>query len=554
MITVERGEALQHLVQNARCLLWSARVEEREGRMVWQREIASEEAAQRLLPLEVGANETYDAAWQRSFHPESRALMERKSSFALRSGSNGYAQDFRCLDAYGHTHWLHEDVSICNVSPDCWNLSGVCVGIGDHKLFEERANLGVALEKVRNAVLKMDAEEDWLQVVEVVHCELRMLVVYDFCGVNMVNRATGTYRAYSLVGSAIEQSPTMQTIPPVFEHAMETGETVYRRDRDEVGAWRVVEEQTDLQSIVDTPFLGGTLVIGSFAAEAFSPVDIEIVEQFAQVLNEGHRRLLDLQRLALQERQLIQVQRLELVDQLTAGLAHELNNPLTQIMGYAQLILRRNPVDEYKQWVEEIFRGSMNATAIVRRLQLFAQEQSAGKQVIDLSDVARRVVELVRHHFAERGVELVDELKGNLPTVFAQPGQIQQLLLHLFNNSLDSITGSNRRGHIWVRSHSTGQHVVLEVRDDGSGIDAEQRAHIFEPFFTTKDFGKGKGLSLSVCYGIAREHGGEIYVAKDNGQEGACFVLELPLATGKDPNVALNYTRNKSEEMGNNGK
>jgi len=549
--TLDRSEDLRLIVQNARCLLWYARVEERNGHMLWQREIASEEAAQKILPLEVGADETYDAAWVRSRHPEDRALMDRKSCAALRAGSNGYVQDFRCTDAYGHTRWLHEEVSIQSVSPDLWQLYGICVQIGDYKREEERAHLHLALEKVRNAVLKMDREGDWLEVVGVVHYELRMLIVYDGCGVNMVDRATGNFYTYSFVDSSVCRSSTIEPIAPILLCAMETGETVYRRNLDEVKGWDSKVKPFHL-SIADAPFIGGTLVINSYEEEAFSSRDIAVLEQFAQVLSEGHRRLQDLQRLALQERQLTQVQRLELVDQLTAGLAHELNNPLTQIMGYAQLILRRDPAGEYKEWVEEIFRGSMQATAIVRRLQLFAQEQGADKQTVDLSEVVRRVIELVRHHFEERGVKIVDELAADMPSITAQPGQLQQLVLHLFNNSLDAIVAVGRRGHIWVRSYFTGNSLALDISDDGPGVGAALGQHIFEPFFTTKDIDKGKGLGLSMCYGIAHEHGGSIYMAESTGGAGARFVLELPLLKENNVNEVAHGT--SGEEMDNDGK
>ncbi len=528
MKALKRGEDLQLLVDSVRCLLWHARVEECAGRMVWQREIVSEEAAQVILPLEVGADETYDAAWVRSRHPEDRALMDRKSGAALRAGKNHYAQDFRCVDDYGHTHWLREEVSIRVVAPGCWKLSGVCVEIGERKRFEERANLDLALEKMRNAVLKMEVEGDWLKVLETMHCELQMLVVYDFCGINVVDCEADSFCAYNFTDSAVNRSGTIEPIPAALLHAMDTGKTVYRRNRAEVEAGTYRKDMTR-QSILDAPFLGGTLAISSYGEEAFSLRDIAVVEAFALVLSEGYRRLQDVRRLLLQERQLAQVQRLELVDQLTAGIAHELNNPLTQIMGYAQLILHRNPAGEYNKWIKEIYSGSVRAASIVLRLQLFAQEQGADKQPLDLSAVARRVIDLVRHHYEERGVELVDELVGELPPVVAQPGQIQQLLLHLLNNSLDAIADAGRRGHIWVRSYAADQHVALEVIDDGPGIPPAQRARIFEPFFTTKDVGKGKGLGLSMCYGIAHEHGGRIYVAPSDEGAGARFVLELPL-------------------------
>lgn len=549
MTTLDRGADLGFIVRHARCLLWYARVEQRDGHMLWQREIASEEAAQNLLPLAVGAGETYDAAWMRSRHLEDRALMDRKSRDALRAGMDGYSQDFRCTDSYGHVHWLHEDVSIQSISPDCWRLSGVCVQVGERKRSEERANLGLALEKLRNAVLKMDCEGDWIKVIEVAHYELRMLVLYDRCSVNMIDREADIYFSYFFKDSIVQRCEGVGPIPPVLVHAMETGETVYRRNGDEIRAWRIHPERIDIQAVVDAPFLGGTLAISSYAEEAFSQRDIAVAQEFAQVLSEGHRRLQDLQRLAQQERQLTQVQRLELVDQLTAGIAHELNNPLTKIMGYAQLILRRHPTDEYKKWVEEIFRGSMEAAAIVRRLQLFSQEQGADKQVIDLSETVRRAIELVRHHFAARGVEIVDELATDMPSIIAQPGQIQQLVLHLLNNSLDAIVAANRRGHIWVRSYLAGNALALDVCDDGPGVDAAQRQRVFEPFFTTKDVGKGKGLGLSMCYGIAREHGGTTYLTDSDRGTGARFVLELPLPLEEETSATPHC--NRSEEMGN---
>ena len=234
---------------------------------------------------------------------------------------------------------------------------------------------------------------------------------------------------------------------------------------------------------------------------------------------------------SLDEEQLRKAQQLKMVDQLAVGVAHEINNPLTLVIGYARLLLRESPTPEVRQRAETIYEAGLRAESIVRRLLNFSQQQQAGQRMLELNDLVRQTLELVRYQFEAHHLQLVDELEEGLPQVKGHPGQLQQVLLNLMHNSREAILSARDKGRIEVRTRAREGRVVLEVEDDGPGIAEEIRERVFEPFFTTHGVGQGTGLGLSVCRGIAAEHGG--LLRGEPRPAGACLVLELPAEAGR---------------------
>ncbi len=229
--------------------------------------------------------------------------------------------------------------------------------------------------------------------------------------------------------------------------------------------------------------------------------------------------------------QLLQAEKLAALGQTISGVAHELNNPLATILTWAERLSQR-PVDEKtRRGLETILSESERAAKIVRNLLTFARKRQSTRTMVDLNHVVRETLALRSYEQRITNIVIVDALASGLPHVFADPHQIQQVLLNLVINAEQAMLAANGRGTIVVRSwHDVEREaVVLEINDDGPGIAQELQPKIFDPFFTTKEVGKGTGLGLTVAYAIVQEHGGRIRLASSSGS-GASFFVELPVS------------------------
>lgn len=230
------------------------------------------------------------------------------------------------------------------------------------------------------------------------------------------------------------------------------------------------------------------------------------------------------------EQQLRQAEKLSALGQLISGVAHELNNPLAVISGYAQLLSMRPAVDEKTRGdLLKIQRESERASKIVQNFLTFARKHPMEKMNVDLNKLVETSLELLDYDLRASGVRLVRELTPGLPEVFADPNQLEQVFLNIFNNAIHAMEGSPREKVLELHTEATATHVRLCVTDHGKGIPPAILGRIFDPFFTTKEIGVGTGLGLSISYSIIREHSGTIQAA-NHAKGGAVFTLELPIS------------------------
>jgi signal transduction histidine kinase len=253
----------------------------------------------------------------------------------------------------------------------------------------------------------------------------------------------------------------------------------------------------------------------------------ETVRQLRQTQIELKARM-DAQRAA--ENRLIQAAKLAAVGEMAAGIAHELNNPLTTVTGFTELILDDLPVDaSYRSELEMVQREARRATDVVRRLLDFSRQGERTRTRADLNEIVEDVVALTHHLIQTSGVQLVLEPGGDLPWVSVDRNQMKQVLLNLIHNALQAMPAG---GSLFLITESRTREgrswVSLSVRDTGVGIPARERDRVFEPFFTTKGERGGTGLGLSVTYGIVTDHGGVIDVESEPGV-GSTFTVWLPL-------------------------
>jgi two-component system NtrC family sensor kinase len=270
------------------------------------------------------------------------------------------------------------------------------------------------------------------------------------------------------------------------------------------------------------------------------------LREMSQELGSTNKELVStVDRLRSTQAQLVQSEKLSAIGLLVAGVAHELNNPLTSIIGYAQLVSeelegRRELLgkdDSLPEDVARILTESERAAKIVRNLLTFARRQTSERVKQDLADLCARVVQLRAYDFRLKGVEVVTQVAEDLPPVFADGGQIQQVLLNLLLNAEQAMRQSEtRRLDLIVSFDADSAAILTEVRDTGHGIETANLRRIFDPFFTTRGVGEGTGLGLSIAYGIVRDHGGQIWAESQREKRTSFFILlparvEQPLSS-----------------------
>jgi len=231
------------------------------------------------------------------------------------------------------------------------------------------------------------------------------------------------------------------------------------------------------------------------------------------------------------QEQLLQSEKMSAVGQLIAGVAHELNNPLTAILGYAQLLEQANLDHRSADYVKKLFKQAQRTHRVVQNLLSFSRQRKPEKQEVDLKRVLEETLTLREYDLKVSNIALERDLPADMPPVLGDPHQLEQVFLNIINNALDAMLESHSSGVLKVRGFRRNNFVCIEFDDSGPGIKDPTR--IFDPFYTTKTIGKGTGLGLSICYGIIKEHGGEI-VARNRDEGGAAIEIRLPASERKE--------------------
>ncbi len=302
------------------------------------------------------------------------------------------------------------------------------------------------------------------------------------------------------------------------------------------------------------------------AGSTVAPFEMELVrnsdnepiylEVSAQVMRNGKmhngihciaRNLTERRRL---EQQLIQAEKLSAIGQLVAGVAHELNNPLTSISGYSQLLLRDSELAEQThQDLQHIHTQAERAARIVQNLLIFAREHKPERVTVNLNDVLRSTLQLRAYQLRVDNIKVITKFDPQLSSTVADPYQLQQVFLNLINNAQQAMTMHSDSGTLTLRTYtSTARResgesgssgltalnmIKVEISDTGVGIPENELNRIFDPFFTTKPVGQGTGLGLSICFGIVQEHNGRIWAESTPGA-GTTVHVELPIQVHPD--------------------
>jgi len=273
---------------------------------------------------------------------------------------------------------------------------------------------------------------------------------------------------------------------------------------------------------LELPLARGRQIIGSFS------VNLSPMRNPSGEVNSLVAVMTDITDVAILQAKLMHTEKMAAVGQLVSGVAHEVNNPLTAILGFADLLLENPELDnEMKDDLQVIVQESQRTREIVQNLLSFARQTPPEKQRVDVNQVLRRTISLRSYDLANHGIELIEQFDPTLPEIVGDAHQLQQVFLNILNNACDAVRETERRGRIVVTTQHGAGLVEIHFCDNGTGIRNPER--IFDPFFTTKEVGKGTGLGLSICYGIVREHSGEIVCFNNRESEGATFSIRLPL-------------------------
>jgi two-component system NtrC family sensor kinase len=234
------------------------------------------------------------------------------------------------------------------------------------------------------------------------------------------------------------------------------------------------------------------------------------------------------------EQQIIQSERLAAMGQMIGGFAHELNNPLTSILGMSELLQEGETSEARRKQITVLHQQARRAAEIVQNLQYFARPPAPGRSQVNLNELVQRTVQMQAYPLRKSNITVDFLPEPTIPAIIADPNQLMQVFLNLLLNAEQAIRESREKGTIRVRMGRSADpnSVWIVFQDDGPGIAPENLTHIFDPFFTTRRPGRGTGLGLSICKTVLREHRGNIEAASGPGG-GAVFTITLPVGTSE---------------------
>ena len=442
-------------------------------------------------------------------------------------------------------------------------IAGHLAGLLEYSRLREEAeararNLGLIHEVVQDVIGLLDKQE----VIQITAELLVQYFGYEFAVIVLVD----DLKRASVCGVGGSHAPSMATLLSELSKPLENGNIGITRQVLLTGESMLVNDVGqspyylpvkgwDAGSELCVPLKDGERVIGlmdieSSSKNAFGQNDFMAIESLAGILSsvvtnadqyqhsqETVRQLRQTQqelqtRIEAQleaERKLIQAEKLAAVGEMAAGIAHELNNPLTTVTGFTELVLDDLPEgSQSRSDLVLVLQEARRARDVVRRLLDFSRRSESERTRIDLNELMDDVLSLTRHLMHTSGVHLEVTLGDNLPWVSVDRNQIKQVFLNLFHNALQAMpTGGNLIIQTGVCQRNGRNWVVTSIADTGTGITPEHRERIFEPFFTTRSGQGGTGLGLSVTYGIISDHGGEIEVDSEIGR-GTTFTVLLP--------------------------
>jgi PAS domain S-box-containing protein len=468
----QNEKRLAYAQQAARLGYWEWLID--SDRMIWSGEVCS---LLGMEPEEVGLNRE---AFLDRIHPVDKALVENALKTSLSTGKS-FRVDARINTSIGSVRIV--------------NLYG--------KVFADNGDKPVRIVgTIQDITQRKEAEEAFQSLVTYAPMGIYIVQQGKFAMINPGFEAITGYTAQDMLGQDCLISVSTEYRTFVREQAIQR----LKGERLPPYEYRFIDKSGEtgwvMETVTPTQYKGQRAVLGYF---------------------------MDITPLKKLEAQFLQAQKMEAVGRLAGGIAHDFNNILGIIIGYAEIMwmgLKEN--DPLCGYLGEIKRAAVRAASLTRQLLAFSRKQIQQIEVINLNEVITDL-EMMLHRLIGEDLELVMELASALPSVKADKGQIEQIILNLAVNAKDAMPQGGKLtiqtcdvylDETYCRDHpyvSPGHFVMMAVSDNGTGMDEETRAHIFEPFYTTKETGKGTGLGLSTVFGIVKQSGGSIEVYSEPG-------------------------------------
>ncbi|HET9180834.1 MAG TPA: PAS domain S-box protein [Candidatus Angelobacter sp.] len=388
---------------------------------------------------------------------------------------------------------------------------------GQNRILQYRGVL-LDITEVKNFQAQLQRERDFTG--KILNNTQTMIMVADTAGlISYANRRcheSGHFRQNELVGNRLD-SIISSSYQQAFREGFDTALHGMQVDNLEL-----------------------MIIRGNGSQGKFS-VNISPMRDEASDVNSVVVLMTDITDASMIQAKLMHTEKMAAVGQLVSGVAHEVNNPLTAIMGFSDLLMENPEVPgSARKDLQVILEEAQRTKEIVQNLLSFARQRPPQRQRLQINDILRKTIALRAYDFSNHGVQIVENFDEGLPELIGDSHQLQQVFLNILNNAYDAVHSSGRAGIIEIDTIHDGSWVEVLFRDNGEGIRHPER--IFDPFFTTKEVGQGTGLGLSICYGIVREHEGEILCANNQDTPGATFSVRLPVRTKADLKVMTTAT------------
>ena len=239
------------------------------------------------------------------------------------------------------------------------------------------------------------------------------------------------------------------------------------------------------------------------------------------------RRKAEIERRTLEKRAQLAT-RLSIVGEMASGILHEMNNPLTSVIGFSEMLAQRELPEDVKKYTRIINNEGKRVADIASRMLVFARPQKPKRVYADINQIIETTLRLQAYEMESANIKVTTRLDPDLPWTLADPGQMQQVFLNIILNARTEMKLAHGRGKLLIKTRVIDNTIQISFKDNGSGITKENLDKIFDPFFTTREPGKGTGLGLSICHEIITNHKGQIY-ARSKLRKGATFIVELPI-------------------------
>lgn len=439
-------------------------------------------------------------------HPDDREMVRRNAIRMLkRRRSSPY--EFRYLTKSGRVRWVLESVTPIDFKGDKAAL-GSFMDITERKIAQE------ALKE----------SEEWFRAIyeeSPIGIQLR-----DASG-----KLIGLNKACAgIFGLPEESSGKWQ---PLFSDPSIPDEVKDKARRGETARWRMALDGPVLSAIRGTPAEADTVlyldtIITPLFLQEGGPLSgylLQIQDVTEQIRMEEERRQL--------EDKAHMTSRLASVGMMASGIAHEINNPLTGVVGFTQLLLEKQVPDEIRDDLEVIHEGAQRVASIVKRLLTFARQYKPERRYVNVNDILQTNLDLCAYEMQSNGISVTTLLDGDLPETVADSSQLQQVFLNIMINAEKAMKTAHGKGNLVIQTRTVDGMIHVSFTDDGPGIPKENLTRIFEPFFTTREVGEGTGLGLSICHTIVAEHNGRILVDSELGK-GTTFDVEIPIVQGEE--------------------